>query len=69
MDEFPASQSDTFEIVPHPEGWAVRHNREVTGPYETKQAAFEAAASFAEREIADGRGVELRVPAEGRPQG
>ena len=63
------SISDTYEIVRHFEGWAVRHRDELTGPYETKQAAFEAAASFVELLIADGQGVEIRVPPEGPAQG
>jgi hypothetical protein len=62
-------QSDTYEILPHPNGWVVKHNGEVAGPYETKQAAFEAAASAAELVIAEGHAVELRVPAVGPPQG
>jgi hypothetical protein len=60
---------DTYEVVPHPEGWAVRHNDELAGPYETKQAAFEAAASSAELMIAEGHAVEVRVPAVGPAQG
>ena len=61
--------TDTYEIVRHPEGWAVRHRDELTGPYETKQAAFEAAASFVELLIADGQAVQIRVPAEAPAQG
>jgi hypothetical protein len=61
--------TDTYEIVRHPEGWAVKHRDELKGPYETKQAAFEAAASFVEMIIAEGQAVEIRVPAEGPPQG
>ena len=63
------STTATYEIVRHSEGWAVRHRDELTGPYETKQAAFEAAASFVELLIADGQGVEIRVPPEGPAQG
>src|SRR3954469_5569784 len=33
--------ADTYEIVRHPEGWAIRHRDELKGPYATKQAAFE----------------------------
>jgi hypothetical protein len=62
-------EREIYEIVPHPNGWVVKHNGETAGPYETKQAAFEAAAGSAEQVIADGRAVELRVPAAGPPQG
>jgi hypothetical protein len=57
------NDADTYEIVPHPEGWAVKHNGELNGPYETKQAAFEAAASFVELLIAQGQAAQIRVPA------
>ena len=59
----------TYEIVRQPDGWAIKHDGEITGHYETKQAAFEAAASFVELLIAEGQGVQIRVPAEGPPQG
>jgi hypothetical protein len=59
---------DTYEVVPHPDGWAVKHKDEMAGPYQTKLAAFEAAASLVEQVIVDGRAVELRVPAVEKPQ-
>jgi hypothetical protein len=63
------NDAQTFEIVPHAKGWAVKHREEVSGPYLTKQAAFEAAAGLVENLIAQGEAVEIRVPAEGPHQG
>jgi hypothetical protein len=62
-------ENRSFEIVPHPEGWAVKHQDGIAGPYLTKQAAFEAAAGLVENLIAQGYAIQIRVPAEGRPQG
>ena len=61
--------AETYEIVPHPEGWAVKHEGELSQAYATKQAAFEAATTLAEALIAEGCAIEVRVPAEGPPQG
>lgn len=57
-----------YEIVAREDHFVVRHDEDVTGPYVTKEAAFEAAVSTAGHAMAEGYAVEVIVPAgaEGR---
>lgn len=59
--------SAAFRIVPHKSGWGVEHDASVTGPYLTKEAAFEAAVGPASNAIKQGLDVVLSVP--GRVRG
>ncbi|SHG28224.1 hypothetical protein SAMN02745157_3904 [Kaistia soli DSM 19436] len=60
-----------YEIVGREDHFVVRHDEDVTGPYVTKEAAFEAAVSTAGHAMAEGYAVEVIVPAgaEGRRSG
>ena len=49
-------------------GWAVEHDGEVTGPYETKEAAFEAAIGPASNAIKQGYAVSISVEGSARPE-
>ena len=42
-----AMSSAVYRIVPYQEGWGVAHDGSTTGPYATKEAAFEATAAAA----------------------
>jgi hypothetical protein len=52
-----------YKIVPHQSGWGVSHDGEVVGPYETKEAAFEATVAAASIAMKEGHAVEITAPA------
>jgi hypothetical protein len=54
-------KSAAYRIVPHQDGWGVAHDGKVTGPYETKEAAFEAAVLAASNAIKLGYAVSVEV--------
>lgn len=62
-------QSAIFKISAHRGGWAVEHDGEVTGPYRTREAAFEAAVGPASPHGPTGQleTVSSAVPAIGQP--
>jgi len=51
-----------YEVLPKEDHWVVRHDEDVTGPYVTKEAAFEAAVGTAEVAIGQGYAVSVTVP-------
>lgn len=48
-----------YRIERYKEGWGVSHDGSTTGPYKTKEAAYEATASLAMRE---GHSIEITAP-------
>ena len=50
-----------YNIVPHGDGWGVDHDGSITGPYATKEAAFEVAAGAASNAIKEGHEVQVTV--------
>jgi hypothetical protein len=60
-------KSAAFDIKRLGDGWGVEHNGKLTGPYDTKEAAFEAAVIPASNAIKLGYAVSITVaPSEGR---
>lgn len=54
--------SAIYRIVPYQEGWGVAHDGSTTGPYATKEAAFEATAAAASIAMREGHAVEINAP-------
>jgi LDH2 family malate/lactate/ureidoglycolate dehydrogenase len=54
-------KSAAYRIVPFEDGWGVAHDGKTTGPYETKEAAFEAAVLPASNAIKLGYAVSVMV--------
>jgi len=54
--------SAIYRIVPYQEGWGVAHDGSTTGPYATKEAAFEATAAAASIAMREGHAVEISAP-------
>jgi len=54
--------SAIYRIVPHDGGWAVSHDGSTTGPYVSKEAAFEATAAVASIALHDGHSIEITAP-------
>ena len=52
----------TYNIVPYEGGWGVAHDGATTGPYATKEAAFEATAAAASIAMRGGHAVEITAP-------
>jgi hypothetical protein len=50
-----------YNVVPHGDGWGVAHDGQVTGPYATKEAAFEVATGAASNAIKEGHEVQVTV--------
>lgn len=50
-----------FSIVPAEGGWSVDHDGEKTGPYNTREAAFEAAIGPASNAIKEGAEVVITI--------
>jgi hypothetical protein len=53
----------SFVIVPVEDGWGIDHAHEMTGPYVTREAAFEAAIGPASNAIKNGDEVRIVVKA------
>lgn len=51
-----------YKILPYQGGWGVAHDGETVGPYETKEAAFEATVAAASLAMRDGHAVEITAP-------
>lgn len=51
----------TYTVVPYRDGWGVEHDGMTTGPYQTREAAFEAAVPSASIAIAEGHEVDVVV--------
>lgn len=56
-----------YDIVPNGLGWSIRHDDQLEGTYDTKEAAFEAATAAASLAIKQSH--EIRVTAPGREAG
>lgn len=51
-----------YKIEPYQNVWGVRHDGKTTGPYETKEAAFEATAAAASMALREGHAIEITAP-------
>ncbi len=51
-----------YEILPYREGWGVAHDGDTVGPYETREAAFEASVAAASIAMKQGHSVEIIAP-------
>jgi hypothetical protein len=49
-------------IVPHESGWGVAHDGNTVGPYETKEAAYEATVAAASIAMREGHAIEITAP-------
>lgn len=56
-------KSADFDIKRHQDGWGVEHDGKLIGPYDTKEAAFEAAVIPASNAIKLGCAVSITVAA------
>lgn len=56
-----------YDVIENGRTWGRRHNGNIEGSYETKEAAFEAAIAAASLAIREGH--EIRVTAPGRDAG
>jgi hypothetical protein len=54
--------SAVYRILPHQSGWGVAHDGDTVGPYETKEAAFEATVAAASIAMKEGHAVEITAP-------
>ncbi len=52
----------TYRIEPFETGWGVRHDGRTVGPYETKEAAYEATVAAASIAMREGHAVEITAP-------
>lgn len=52
----------SYSIARHEDGWGVEHDGELTGAYDTKEAAFEAVLGPASNAIKLGHAVSITVP-------
>jgi hypothetical protein len=55
-------KSASYKIVARGKCWSVNHDGNLAGEYQTKEAAFEAAASAASNAIKNGLEIEITVP-------
>jgi hypothetical protein len=51
-----------YKIGPYQGGWGVAHDGNTVGPYETKEAAFEATVMAASNALREGHAVEIFAP-------
>lgn len=51
-----------YRIVPFETGWGVEHDGSTKGPYETKEAAFEASVAAASIAMREGHAIEVTAP-------
>jgi len=52
----------TYRIEPFETGWGVTHDGSTVGPYETKEAAYEATVAAASMALREGHAVEITAP-------
>jgi hypothetical protein len=51
-----------YRIVPYQSGWGVDHDGKTKGPYETKEAAYEATIAAASIAMREGHAIEIAAP-------
>ena len=51
-----------YRITPYQGGWGVQHDGSTKGPYETKEAAFEATVMAASNALREGHAIEISAP-------
>lgn len=51
-----------YRIEPYQSGWGVTHDGATVGPYETKEAAYEATVAAASIAMRDGHAIEITAP-------
>jgi len=51
-----------YRITSYQDGWGVEHDGSTKGPYETKEAAFEATVMAASNALREGHAVEISAP-------
>ena len=56
-----------YDVVENGSGWSIRHDEQLEGTYDTKEAAFEAAVAAASLAIKQGH--QIRVTSPGREVG
>jgi hypothetical protein len=54
-------KSAAYSIVRHQDGWGVEHDGQISGPYDTKESAFEAALGPASNAIKLGYAISITV--------
>jgi hypothetical protein len=54
--------SAIYKIIPYQSGWGVDHDGSTVGPYETREAAFEATAAAASLALREGHAIEITAP-------
>ena len=58
----------SYRIVHRDDGWSVKHGQDVTAPFATREAAFEATWGPASNAIKAGDAVKIEVDAPGRDE-
>jgi hypothetical protein len=51
----------SYKIEPYQSGWGVHHDGETVGPYETREAAFEATVAAASLALKEGHALEIKA--------
>ena len=51
-----------YRIMPYQGGWGVEHDGKMKGPYETKEAAYEASVMAGSNALREGHAVEISAP-------
>ncbi len=53
-----------YRIAPYETGWGGLHDGKTVGPYETKEAAYEATVAAASIALRQGHAIEITAPGE-----
>jgi hypothetical protein len=51
-----------YKIEPYQSGWGVTHDGKTVGPYETKEAAYEASVAAASLALREGHAIAITAP-------
>ena len=51
-----------YKVVPYENGWGVDHDGKIVGPYETKEAAYEATVAAGSIALKEGHDLQILVP-------